>query len=115
MSAYAPTPSPSKTLQPDTRYTVLEFLDRCDLDPQVKEFALIRIVAKGFENNRELNPFEITATGAEFLEAIEASQRVFELYRSRPVFIRGPGGNLINLSEPMPLVFTEMFNVPRKP
>ena len=101
-------------MQPDARYTVFQFLDICDLDPQVTEFVLMKIVMQGFEKNRRLSPYEITFTGAEFLEAIEASLPTIERFRSRPVFIRVPGGDLISLSDPMPLIFTEMFNVPRK-
>ena len=105
---------PATPLDPTAVYTVYEFLEHCHLDETITEFAIIRIVSQRMSKNPKIHPDKVTATGAEFLEAIEASQRVVELRRRRPTFIQVPGGGLISMSDPMPPLLTEMFNARRK-
>lgn len=105
---------PASKLDAEKNYTIPQFLDLCKLDEQVTEFVIMRIVSSRISRGSQPRPDQITATGAEFLDAIERSRRVVKNLRRRPMFLQIPGGGQINLSEPMPPLFTPMFKNLRK-
>ncbi len=100
---------PTKVLAPDKEYSIPEFLALCNDDPQVIEFALMRIVSLREAPARRLLPHQVKATGAEFQAAMDAARRVVDLLQGRPCCVEVPGHPSIQMSMPSPLTFTELF------
>ena len=100
---------PTKVLAPDKEYSIPEFLALYNDDPQVIEFAVIRIVALQDALSRRLLPHQVKATGAEFQASLDAGRRVVDLLKSRPCFVEVPGHPPSHMSMPGPLTLTEWF------
>jgi hypothetical protein len=93
-----------------TNYSVQQFLDMpTGLSEQEKDWVLQRIHHHRRMGKPKRGRREITATGAEFLQAIAEMRRVVELVKNKPVFLSVPGLPPMWLSGPLMTIPTTLF------
>lgn len=75
-----------------TNYSVQQFLDMpTGLSEQEKDWVLQRIHHLRRMGKPKRGRRKVTATGAEFLQAMAEVRRVLELIKNKPVFLSVPG------------------------
>ncbi len=93
-----------------TNYSVQQFLDMpTDLSEQEKDLVLERIYHLKRMEKPKCGRCNVTATGAEFLQAITETRRVLELIKNKPVFLSVPGSPPMWFIGPLQMVPTTWF------
>jgi hypothetical protein len=112
MAKHAPNPG----LDPAKTYTVDQFLDiPHDLDDSEIELVLELIVSQNLQQDRNVKLHQISATGAIFLQIMEAAKRVAHLIRTRGMVVIVPGGPTVTVTYPLEPMVTQLFKPRRKP